>query len=141
MRSYPRNSPEAAARIVALTLLADGHLSRSELDLLEQRKAAQALGLAHDGLHQVLHTLCDDLLAGADQNWADACKVDPDTLSQLLNEVDDAALQLKVMRLCVDVVNADQHVAEGESVVRSAVLDHWGAGALNVRQAQPALAD
>jgi uncharacterized tellurite resistance protein B-like protein len=141
MRSYPRNSPEAAARIVALTLLADGHLSRSELDLLEQRKAAQALGLAHDGLHQVLHTLCDDLLAGADQNWADACKVDPDTLSQLLNEVDDAALQLKVMRLCVDVVNADQHVAEGESVVLSAVLDHWGAGALNVRQAQPALAD
>jgi uncharacterized tellurite resistance protein B-like protein len=141
MRSYPRNSPEAAARIVALTLLADGHLSRSELDLLEQRKAAQALGLAHDGLHQVLHTLCDDLLAGADQNWADACKVDPDTLSQLLNEVDDAALQLKVMRLCVDVVNADQHVAEGESVVLSAVLDHWGAGALNVRQAQPELAD
>jgi hypothetical protein len=141
MRSYPRNSPEAAARIVALTLLADGHLSRSELDLLEQRKAAQALGLAHDGLHQVLHTLCDDLLAGADQNWADACKVDPDTMSQLLNEVDDAALQLKVMRLCVDVVNADQHVAEGESVVLSAVLDHWGAGALNVRQAQPALAD
>jgi hypothetical protein len=141
MRSYPRNSPEAAARIVALTLLADGHLSRSELDLLEQRKAARALGLAHDGLHQVLHTLCDDLLAGADQNWADACKVDPDTLSQLLNEVDDAALQLKVMRLCVDVVNANQHVAEGESVVLSAVLDHWGAGALNVRQAQPALAD
>jgi len=141
MRSYPRNSPEAAARIVALTLLADGHLSRSEVDLLEKRKAAQALGLAHDGLHQVLHTLCDDLLAGADQNWADACKVDPDTLSQLLNEVDDAALQLKVMRLCVDVVNADQHVAEGESVVLSAVLDHWGAGALNVRQAQPALAD
>lgn len=141
MRSYPRNSPEAAARIVALTLLADGHLSRSEVDLLEKRKAAQALGLAHDGLHQVLHTLCDDLLAGADQNWADACKVDPDTLSQMLNEVDDAALQLKVMRLCVDVVNADQHVAEGESVVLSAVLDHWGAGALNVRQAQPALAD
>jgi hypothetical protein len=32
-------------------------------------------------------------------------------------------------------------VAEGESVVLSAVLDHWGAGALNVRQAQPALAD
>ena len=141
MRSYPRNSPDAAARIVALTRLADGHLSRSELDLLEKRKAAQALGLAHDGLHQVLHTLCDDLRAGADQNWADACKVDPDTLSQLLNEVDDAALQLKVMRLCVDVVNADQHVAEGESVVLSAVLDHWGAGALNVRQAQPALAD
>lgn len=140
MRSYPRNSPEAAARIVALTLLADGHLSRSELDVLEQRKAAQTLGLAPDGLHQVLHTLCEDLLAGAHQNWADACKVDPATLSQLLNEVDDVALRLKVMRLCVDVANADQHVAEGESVVLSAVLDHWGASALHIDAPQPALA-
>ena len=141
MRSYPRNSPEAAARIVALTLLADGHLSRSELDVLERNKAAQSLGLAPDGLHQVLHTLCEDLLAGAHQNWADACKVDPATLSELLGEVDDPVLRLKVMRLCVDVANADQHVAEGESVVLSAVLDHWGAGALKVEAPQPALVD
>lgn len=140
MRSYPRNSPEAAARIVALTLLADGHLSRSELDVLERRKAAQTLGLAPDGLHQVLHTLCEDLLAGAHQNWADACKVDPATLSELLSEITDPALRLKVMRLCVDVANADQHVAEGESVVLSAVLDHWGASALKVEELQPALA-
>ena len=75
-----------------------------------------------DGLHQVLHTLCEDLLAGAQQNWADACKVDPATLAQLLGEVDDPQLRLKVMRLCVDVANADQHVAEGESVVLSAVI-------------------
>ena len=141
MRSYPRNSPEAAARIVALTLLADGHLSRSELDVLERNKAAQSLGLAPDGLHQVLHTLCEDLLAGAHQNWADACKVDPATLSELLGEVDDPVLQLKVMRLCVDVANADQHVAEGESVVLSAVLDHWGASALKTDERQPALVD
>ena len=130
MRSYPRNSPEAAARIVALTLLADGHLSRSELDVLDGHQAHRALGLPPDGLHQVLHTLCEDLLAGAQQNWADACKVDPATLAQLLGEVDDPPLRLKVMRLCVDVANADQHVAEGESVVLSAVLDHWGDSAL-----------
>ena len=141
MRSYPRNSPEAAARIVALTLLADGHLSRSELDVLERAKEAKTLGLAPDGLHHVLHTLCEDLLAGAQQNWADACKVDPAALSQLLDEVDDPALRLKVMRLCLDVANADHHVAEGESVILSAVLDHWGASALKVEQAQPVLAD
>jgi hypothetical protein len=34
MRSYSRNSPEAAARIVALVLIADGHVCRSEFDVL-----------------------------------------------------------------------------------------------------------
>jgi len=131
MRTYPRNSPQAAARIVALTLLADGHLSRSELDVVDRHDANQMLGLAPEGLQQVLHILCEDLLAGADQNWSDACKIDPDTLAQLLSEVDDPQLRLRVMRLCVDVANADQHVAEGESVVLSAVLDHWGASALD----------
>jgi len=30
MRTYPRNSPQAAARILALVLISDGHVSRSE---------------------------------------------------------------------------------------------------------------
>lgn len=132
MRSYRRNSPQAAARIVALTLLADGHLSRSELDMLDQRQAARILGLTPDGLHQVLQDLCEDLLAGAQQNWGDACKVDPDTLAALLADVDDEALRRTVMGLCVDVANADRHVAEGESIVLSAVLDQWG-GATEAR--------
>ena len=34
MRSYPKNSPQAAARIVALVLIADGHVSQSEIDAL-----------------------------------------------------------------------------------------------------------
>ncbi|MFM2118860.1 MAG: hypothetical protein RL722_328, partial [Pseudomonadota bacterium] len=34
MRHYPRNSPQAAARLVALTLVADGHLAPAELEAL-----------------------------------------------------------------------------------------------------------
>jgi hypothetical protein len=36
MRSYPRNSPEAAARIVALVLICDGHVCRSEVETLHR---------------------------------------------------------------------------------------------------------
>ena len=36
MRTYPTNSPQSAARIVALTLVADGHVSPEELDALER---------------------------------------------------------------------------------------------------------
>jgi hypothetical protein len=45
MRSYPHNSPEAAARIVALAMLADGHLSKSEFDALERLNIYGRLGL------------------------------------------------------------------------------------------------
>ena len=44
MRSYPRNSPQAAARIVALLLIADGHVSRSEMDALYGRDIEHELG-------------------------------------------------------------------------------------------------
>ena len=53
MRTYPTNSPQAAARVVALATLADGHLSRSELGALdrlgagEHRVGRRALGRAH----------------------------------------------------------------------------------------------
>ena len=36
MRTYARSSPYAAARIVALTLLADGYLCKTELDALDR---------------------------------------------------------------------------------------------------------
>ncbi len=44
MRSYPRNSPQAAARIVALLLIVDGHVSRSEMDALYGRDIERELG-------------------------------------------------------------------------------------------------
>ncbi|HNJ83583.1 MAG TPA: hypothetical protein PLG92_08480 [Piscinibacter sp.] len=35
MRSHPRNSPEAATRLVALAMIADGHLSEGEQTLID----------------------------------------------------------------------------------------------------------
>ncbi len=136
MRSYPRNSPQAAARIVALALLADGNLCKSELDALERHGAPALLGLSRAELHAVVHDLCQDLLAGSDLAWGGSSQVDARTLAGLLAEVQDPQLQVKVMQLCVAVVETDSHVAEGESAVLAAALTQWG-----VPQAQPALLD
>jgi uncharacterized tellurite resistance protein B-like protein len=126
MRSYPTNSPQAAARIVALTMLADGHLAQSELDVLERQSAHDHLGLDRETLHAVLHAFCEDLLHGAHLTWSDACRVDPRTLAQLMAEVDDPALRLKVLQLCLKIVQADDHIAEGETIVLGAAVEHWG---------------
>jgi hypothetical protein len=141
MRPYPRNSPQAAARIVALALLADGHLSRHELELLDATRAHAQLGLTREGLQGVVHAFCEDLLAAAQLDWSEACRVDEHTLAALLADVEDPALRLRVLELCIAVVEADSHVGEGESLVISATVAQWGlARAALARAALPVAA-
>lgn len=126
MRTYPRNSPQAAARIVALAMLADGHLCRAELEAVDRFGGDERLGLAPAQFRAVMHTFCEDLLASAHGSWSDACRIDPHTLCGLLSEIDDPALQRSVLRLCATVVEADGHVADSESVVMTAAVEQWG---------------
>ena len=57
MRYYPPNSPEAAGRLLALTLIADGHVCHRELDAVERHDFEAALGLPAGGLGEVLRAL------------------------------------------------------------------------------------
>ena len=126
MRRYPVNSPQAAARIVALTLVADGDMGAPEIDWLDRLAVHQQLGLARRELHALLDTFCEDLLSSNQLQWADACPVDERTLTDLMGEIQDPALRLKVLRLCVDLAEVDAHVHEGESIVLVAAVEHWG---------------
>lgn len=126
MRTYPLNSPHAAARILALALVADGHLCKAELDQLRIQGAAERLGLGDAELQAVTHTFCEDLLATSQGSWEAACQVDDATLRSLLAEVDDPALRLAVLELCLSIVQADDHVADGESLVLATLVEQWG---------------
>ena len=126
MRHYPKNSPQAAGRIVALTLLADGHLCTRELDVLDQLDAHGQLGLAQGELHAVVHGFCEDLLATAQGHLGAAFQLDARTLSQLLSDIEDPALRRRVLGLCTAIVDADLHLADGESLVLLAAIKHWG---------------
>jgi hypothetical protein len=128
MRSYRRNSPEAAARIVALVLIADGHACRSEFAALHELEACKMLGLPADALHRVVQHLCEDLLMGAHAAGSVLASVDDEVLASLMAEVDDPVLQLKVVRLAAAAAAADRHLAEGEDVVLSAASRHWHLG-------------
>ena len=125
MRTYPCNSPEAAARLVALVLIADGHVCQSELDALEQSEAAHELGLQPDFMAEIVQTLCEDLLLGAYASGSLLANVDDDALASLMAEVTDPVLRRRVLRLAVAVANADRHLAEGEVLVLEAARRHW----------------
>lgn len=125
MRSYPRNSPEAAARIVALVLISDGHVCRSEIEALQHLRVEQELGLVQGSFARVVQTLCEDLLMGAYGSGSAICSVDEPTLASLLAEVDEPGLQSKVLRLARAAAEADRHLADAEALVLDATRRHW----------------
>ncbi len=126
MRKYPQNSPQAAARILALTIIADGDLDKAEFALLDELAVHELLGLEYDVLHTVVDTFYADLLSSKQLAWSDVCPVDERTLAELMGEIDDPALRRKVLGLCIKLAEADGHVAEGESIVLVAAVEHWG---------------
>lgn len=126
MRSYPANSPQAAARIVVLTVLADGDIGDAEIEWLDRLAVHEQFGLARHELHALPDTFCEDLLSSDQLKCADACPVDECTLADLMGEIQDPTLRLKLLRLCVELAEADAHVAVGESIVLVAAVEHWG---------------
>lgn len=128
MLSYPRNGPEAAARIVALVLISDGNVCRSEVEALQRLQVEQELGLAPGSFAQVVHTLREDLLMGAYGSGSMMCSVDESTMASLLAEVDEPGLQGKVLRLTNAAAEADKHLADAEALVVAAAHRHWRGG-------------
>jgi uncharacterized tellurite resistance protein B-like protein len=126
MRSDPVNSPQAAARIVALTVVADGDIGDAEIECLDRLAVHEQLGLARQELHALMDTFCEDLLSSDQLKWADACPVDERTLADLMGEIQDPTLRLKLLRLCVELAEVDAQVDEGESIVLVAAVEHWG---------------
>jgi uncharacterized tellurite resistance protein B-like protein len=125
MRSYPRNSPEAAARIVALVLIADGHVCQSEIDMLNRLQAARQLGLKPGALPRILQTFCEDLLLGDYASGSMLARIDAGTIDALMAEIDDPALRRKVLKLAVSAAQADGRLAEGEAIVLEAARRSW----------------
>ena len=126
MRTYPANSPQAAARIVALTVVADGDIGDAEIEWLDRLAVHEQLGLSRHELHALMDTFCEDLLSSDQLQWSDACPVDERTLAGLMGEIEDPALRVKLLRICVDLAEVDAHVDEGESTVLVAAVEHWG---------------
>ena len=125
MHSYPRNSPEAAARIVALVLVSDGHVSRAEYEALSQPDGILELGLAPHNMPGIIRTLCEDLLMEGFDGRSILSHVNDDVLVSFAAEVTDPTLQSKVLRVAASVAQADRYLSDGESAVLDAIGRYW----------------
>ena len=125
MRSYPVNSPQAAARLIALAVLADGHLSTSELGLLERMNAASRLGLTREQFNEVVRLLSEDLITSSYAVWGSTCQIDKEALRSVMAEVTDPILQQTTLELCVAVIQADFHSADSEENLVNTLAERW----------------
>lgn len=125
MRTYSRNSPQAAARIVALVLIADGHVDRREEQMIEKLGIDWELGIAPTEFMRIVQTLCEDCAFAHAPSTRTAGQIDRTTLGTLLAEIDDPVLRRKTIRLCMAVAAADDFMADGEIAVLAAVLNAW----------------
>jgi uncharacterized tellurite resistance protein B-like protein len=125
MRTYPVNSPQAAARLLAMALVADGNYALSEIRALDRLDAARRLGLSSQDLKVVIESFCEDLLLGANGEWLGSSQLDDVTRQVLLAEVTDADLRKTIVTMCEAVVAADGHLADGETAMLDSLTRAW----------------
>ena len=125
MRHYAKNSPQAAARFLVLAALADGDLTRFELNSLETFPALHELGVDAALLNNVLAEFCEDVERFQLIDTADNFQLKPALLAQLLAEIDDHDLQRTLGQAALQVIGADRKIHRGESVLICAALDAW----------------
>ncbi|MDO9568722.1 MAG: TerB family tellurite resistance protein [Hydrogenophaga sp.] len=125
MRTYPTNSPQAATRLLAMALVADGNYSMTEIRALDRLEAPRRLGLPAEEIKAVIDQFCQDLLSVAHGEWTGSAQIDDATRQALMREVQDPALRVQIMELCEAVALADGHLAEGEADMLDAMVKAW----------------
>lgn len=126
MRRYTNNSPEAGARIVALALMADGAVDRNEILLIERQNVVDRLGLDNERFDAIYYEYCTDMLASANRNTSGLLELDERRIKAILDEISDAGLQRKILRIMLDIVHADHRLSAGEASLIALALEHWG---------------
>lgn len=125
-RRYELNSPQAAGRVLAMALLADGEFCGAERQLLQGVHAAATLGLQPEEWHGLLQQFQGEMEAHRGARWAHPCQLAPWLMSSVFDGVTDPALRRRLLRLCALMVEADGRIDEGECLVLTAAVEHWG---------------
>lgn len=128
MRRYPPNSSHAAARVVALTLLADGTVSRGELGSLARLGLFERLDLEGKDMQVLLEDLARDLYEFGTPVWDHAGGLHPLVVRCVLEDVTDPALRQAVLEMCRAVAESDSHLSHGEEALLQLASVQWSLG-------------
>jgi hypothetical protein len=123
MKNYPVNSPEAAARVLAMAMVADGQYSMVELRALDRQNVPALLGITPEAFKAVVDDFCQDLLLASAGQWTGS--VEAGIREQLMREITDRPLQELILQQCEALMLCDGHLADGEVELLDALSAAW----------------
>ena len=126
MHHHELDSPQAAAQIIALALVADGSVGQKELALLDSMNVHEQLNLPREEMYEVMRAFCREALSNPPSGWSHDCPLDEREVNQLMAQITQPALRQRVLQICVRIAEADGDVGQGESLVLNAAVEHWG---------------
>jgi uncharacterized tellurite resistance protein B-like protein len=126
MRSYSVDSPHAAGRILALTMIVDGNLAGSEITALDRSRILDHIDLDQADFKRLLQDLCDDLFTSTLHG---AVQLDNALIDSLLEEIVHPDLRRKLLRAMWRIADADDWLADAEAVLLTRASNAWSAEA------------
>lgn len=125
MRQYAKNSSESMARILALSMLIDGGIDQSELDIFVRHDVLKKLNLSQSKFDLIVHQLCDDMLQCLQGIHHGLIELDEVSMDGMLNEIQDEQLRRQLLPIMLAIVDADDSLNDNEAILFTRALNVW----------------
>lgn len=126
MRNYPIDSPQAKARIIALALLADGGLDKSEIECLESQDIVSRIGITTNAFETVLQEFCQDIDQSGLCGLNGQLRLEHPAIEAMLDEIRQRDVRQALLRAIFSIVHADRNVSLGEAKLTALAMTRWG---------------
>jgi uncharacterized tellurite resistance protein B-like protein len=125
MKDYPKNSPEAISRILAMMIITDASLDDREIEVMDELRIFDIIGITRSGFSQVVQDYCSELLAGGARDGRIRL-VDKARIDEIIDLVDDPRKRVDTCGMILNIANADGKIHDTELAVFGYILERWG---------------
>jgi uncharacterized tellurite resistance protein B-like protein len=125
MRSYAIDGPQAMSRILALTMIVDGHVCPSEVNALRNAPFLEQVGVDAETFDHTMRELCEDLLLDVPNRNAGLVEINQAVLDEVLAEIQDPLLQMRLLKAMLDIVHADGLLDSRETLLVRRAANRW----------------
>lgn len=125
MKTHANDSPQALARVLALSMIVDGHVSPSEVRAFGGAPFLEQVGIDADTFDRALQDLCEDLLDAAPRRPGGLVEIDAALLDGVLAEIRDPLLQICMLKTMLDIVDADGLLDNRETLLVRRAARRW----------------
>ena len=123
MPAKPNDARNAIARLIGLTLMADGRLANRELEALDTHEIPALIGLSRDAILQAVIDLSRELL---DENRGERVHLlDPAHIDALADAISDPDQRLVTARAMLVLSKADGTISKAENSLLRRALARW----------------